>query len=348
MMFVFCALFICALLLFPLLVVAYVDVKVQRWPGIFRYIYSHPDPRMWLYGILFFCALVYGLWLRILLRRVKAQEASVILGHYFGTILWLPRIIFVRIGHTKEQARWYALPQSWEIAVHSPDALLELEVARGNGYVKRLRRMDREPLTLDREVFDAKADLPVSEKPKPPEPSREEIRELRRYARKRGMFWGYSPASIGVLVFLLISTGPIYIGITILLDTAISTYSSIKTVGDVLALVGFNIFMGGIGLGSLIWGLWMLPRWRWMRRVSRQPREIVEGVIVSWVKPLGMSSSNEETFLKIRLDDDKDRIFRIPHRFIERVRMVGARVRITYMPEVERVTYVLPLNVDQM
>jgi len=331
--------------IFPIILIFDQHNGFQYWPRIyFFYLFSSFTA---FFFILVCCFLLYAIRAHILARRVEAQGTEVVWGHCYEILLHLTSVVFVCIGPTKEQAKWYALPQSWEIAVHSPDALLELEIMSGNGFVKQLRRMDHDPLTLDREKpeLDAAPDEPSDEQSEPPEPSSEEIRELRRYARKHGMFWGASPASVGAQVGTLILLAAFCLGFTIWFDIALHPY--VKTQSDLFTLIDLSVFVIVIGLGSLIWGLWMLPRWRRMRHASRQPREIAEGVIVSWVKPLSStSSSNEETLLKIRLDDGKERIFRIPHRFIERVRTVGARVRITYIPTIERVTYVLPLDVD--
>jgi hypothetical protein len=328
MMFMAFAIFILILLLRSLLgtslLIAFLHVNLQQLLSVSLYSLSHPDPRGWPYVVPFFCALIYGIWMRILIRRVKAQGTAVISGNCFDILLWLPSVIFVQIGPTKDQARWYALPQSWEIAVQPSGVLLE--ISRGNAYIKRLRREDHDPLTLDHDIIDAKADLPVSEAPKPPKSSKVEIRELRRYARKRGMFWGVSPLSFVGFVIVLIPSVVLYLGIAVWIDIAVLPQAK----ADLTETINLGIFFGILGLVSLAFSLWMLPRWRWMRRASQQPKETVNGVIVSWANMLLTSGNFEETFLKLRVDDGKERIFRIPHRFIERV------------------TYVLPIDVDHM
>lgn len=90
------------------------------------------------------------------------------------------------------------------------------------------------------------------------------------------------------------------------------------------------------------YGARLLRRARRMRRLSEAQPDSVTGEIVGWMPYRDMWSPTDfrqrtETLIKLRAADGSDHIFRVPIRFLHRVRRRGARVRVTYQPVAERV-----------
>lgn len=89
-----------------------------------------------------------------------------------------------------------------------------------------------------------------------------------------------------------------------------------------------------IGCGCIVWGVWSFRLWQRVRRAAQQGTLSVEGDVVSWVP----RNQDRETIVKVCADDGTTTILRVRLVFNHRVRRVGSRVRIDYLPVSEYVT----------
>lgn len=112
------------------------------------------------------------------------------------------------------------------------------------------------------------------------------------------------------------------------------TFPELARQGDIVAAIVFLTTFFAIGCGCFIGGVWCLRHWGRVRRAAQQGALSVEGNVVSWMP----RNQNRETIVKVRADDGETKILRVRHVFEHRVRRVGARVRIDYMPVSEYVT----------
>lgn len=114
----------------------------------------------------------------------------------------------------------------------------------------------------------------------------------------------------------------------------VATYPELARKSDVGAGIVFLATFFAIGCGCIVWGIWSFRLWRRVRRAARQETHSVEGDVVSWMP----RNQDRETIVKVHADDGETKILRVWGSVNHRVRHVGNRVRIDYVPVSEYVT----------
>lgn len=275
---------------------------------------------------------------RMVARRATLDELATAQGRCFNVVLAPPHCLFARIGPTLEAAIWYLLPIEWDALVAPSEDTFEVEYLPGTGWVQRVRRFGASPRELVQpapsEVNDA---VETADEGEGLQPSAEEQRELRRYTRRVWQCWGESAASIGacgwsgVLGGIIFAPGMLVFAYWTVVTSPIPLRQSDAVAGIMLLATFF-----AIGCGCIIWGVWSFRLWGRVRRAAQEGAQAVEGEIVSWLP----YRRGRETIVKVRADDGETKILRVRGSVNHRVRRVGDRVRIEYMPISEYVTTV--------
>jgi hypothetical protein len=295
-------------------------------------------------------------------RRGDRDGESTVYGRCFAVLLDPPSRFFARIGLTRETARWYCLPLDWDAVVEPSEAEFELTVQTGTGWVERLRRLRPASRVLTQPGPElpehTESATPQSEDEEPPghdnsdderedEPegaTAEEKQALRRFARRANLGWRTSPANIATGGWTLVVSGLLF-GPGLLVFVVMWVLVSPRTFSDpdgrVPGITGMAVFFA-IGLGCIIWGLRDLRIWQRVRRSRHELPATANGEVTCWIPYKDTWSPNDwqnhrETLINLRLPDGQSYIFRIPIRYLHRVRKRGTHVRITYLPTTERV-----------
>ncbi|MGZ3636990.1 MAG: hypothetical protein ACXVCX_04015 [Ktedonobacterales bacterium] len=275
----------------------------------------------------------------MLARRAASNVLTTTQGRCFEVLLAPSIYLFARVGPTLESADWYPLPIEWDTVVMPSNDTYEIEYLPTSGWVHRVRRFGASPREL---VQPAPSEVnggahAVVDVEEDTQPTAEEQRELRRYARRVLQFWGESAASIAACGWSFIVLG------VILGPGTLAFYFWVMTVdpprhpyntSDTFAILAFLAVLCIFGCGTSVFGVWTIVLWGRMRRAAQQGSQSVEGDIVSWIP----RNQDRETIVKVRVDDGETKILRVRRSFNHRVRRVGRRVRIDYMPVSEYVT----------
>ena len=272
----------------------------------------------------------------MLARRAASDMLTTTQGRCFDVLLAPPFYLFARIGPTLETADWYPLPIEWDAVVAPSNDTYEVEYLPTSGWVHRVRRFGASPRELVQpppsDVSSEARAADAEEEDK--QPSAEEQRELRRYARRIWGFWGESAASVVAsgwsFIVLGMLAGPGMVAFYLWLR---AVYHPTRP-DDVLAMVVYFAFVCILGCGSSVLGVWSLRLWGRVRRAAQQGPLSVEGDVVSWIS----LRQGRETIVKVRADDGETKILRVRRSFNHQVRHVGSRVCIDYMPVSEYVT----------
>jgi len=340
--------------------------------GIRSVLYS--ETFIWLAGIFIFVLPIVTR--RLLVRRSAASQIGRIYGRCFAVVLEPPDRMFARIGASREMAEWYSIPLEWDRLVAPSEDQLELDVLAATGWVERVRRFGSQagelscpaptedevqsvprsrPATPDefREALEAQEELERElrtelERERRGEASKEERQQMRRYARRASVGAAQTPRMIAagawsfVLLGILLGTiWPVgYIVIVMLFPHSVR-HSIRHSANNDIALAVIAIFTV-VGICLIGYGVKLLRLSRRLRRLSPSPPDSVTGEIVCWMPYWDNFSSGSfqkrgETVIKLRAVDGNERIFRIPIRYLHRVRRRGAWVCVTYQPVAERV-----------
>lgn len=318
---------------------------------------------------LFSCFLLLpGITMRLLAHRGERGGESTVYGCCFAVLLDPPSHFFARIGLTHETARWYSLPLDWDMVFEPSEAEFELTVLSGTGWVERLRRLGPAsrvltqpvPQPLSRAGTSAASQAVDNEsagndnngdgelKDEPEGATAEEKQILRRFARRADLSWRASPAKIASMGWACVVTGlllfpglPAYVALLVLLVYPLN----LRNMNDPASRVAVIVSLAVLFILCMIFiamGLRHLRIWQRVRRVRHELPASVRGEVTCWIPYKDMWSPNDgqnrrETLVSLRLPDRETHIFRIPIRYMHRVRKRGALVRITYLPTTERV-----------
>lgn len=245
---------------------------------------------------------------------------------------------------------------------------LELDVLAATGWVERVRRSGSHAGEVSRPAPTEEELRNVVHPPKPTpaevqeereelrretrgEASEEERKDMRRYARLMSAGAAQTPRMIAVSAWSLVLLGilfasllPVVLAILVVIQMYFP-HSFHHTANDGVAFVSLFIMLALLmiaGLSLMWYGVRLLRRSRRMRRLSEAPPESVTGEIVCWMPYWDIWSSSSfqkrgETLIKSRAADGSEHIFRVPNRYLHRVRRRGAWVRVTYQAGCERV-----------
>ena len=171
---------------------------------------------------------------------------------------------------------------------------------------------------------------------------------MRAFARHAPLGWrastGYLALNgwtgvVGGSFGLLMLVGLIVI---VALTLPSSWASSVRDPSSIGTILGLMAFFSALGLTCFAFGLYCLRGWRRYRPFDNAVPVIAQGEVLAWMeyRDLWWPSDwqqGKETLITLRMPDGREHIFRIPIRFLRRVRRRGAHVRITYRPTTERV-----------
>ncbi len=276
----------------------------------------------------------------LLARRVASDVLRTTQGRCFEVRLAPSIYLFAQIGPTLENARWYPLPIEWDAVVMPSEDTYEVEYLPTAGWVHRVRRFgasSRELVQPAPSEVNNEEQATEEQKKQQKQPSAEEQRELRRYTRRVWQCWGEPAVSIAACGWTGVLSGIIFApGMLVLAYWYVATYPELARKSDAVAGIVFLATFFAIGCGCIIWGVWSFRLWGRVRRAAEEGAQSVEGDVVSWLP----YRQGRETIVKVRADDGTAKILRVRRLFTNRVRRVGGRVRIEYMPISEYVTTV--------
>jgi hypothetical protein len=284
-----------------------------------------------------------------------------------------PRYFVARIGLNAQSARWYSLPLDWDGVVTPSEAQIELDVLPATGWVERLRHAGPPPrdlrqLTLD-VLIEASAVEPdaedatagtddASEEAAALEEvgaTQDERRAMRQFARHTSLGSRISAPSwhvlgwISVILGMLVMLAPFGVVGYLALAFPQELSRSLKGPDTISVIVLLLAIFVSLGLILVATGIFCLWGWRRYGRYDSEPAASVDGAVLAWMPYRDMWSPTDwqqrtETLISLRLPDAQTHVYRIPIRYLHRVRQRGAHVRITYAPTTERVRAVTRLD----
>ena len=282
------------------------------------------------------------LWLA---ARGAERSMSTAYGHCFATLL-SPSAYFARIGLSPTDARWYALPLTWDVTVIPGEAEFELHMNPVTGYVERLRRLEGAPVDLRQDAPLADLRIGVQRvEPSAGAATKEQRRELYRVARRENLRWAINPTDIVVTGWtfiisgLILGFGQLAVAVYLLL-----TYPVHFAPGGKEAGIAYLSFFVMLGVALIAGGIYLLRVWGRVRSLSGTPAETLEGTVVVWTPYKNFFSSGKGFLVNLRPADGSKREFLVPQRYAHRVTHAGNRVAITYLPDTSRVLDVRPLE----
>jgi hypothetical protein len=320
--------------------------------------------------------LIYGLSLLVistlapavaswwLARRGAGSVVTTGYGHCYAIRLDPPGFFFARIGETPRTAKWYSLPLDWDRIVSPSDAQYELAVLAATGWVERVHRLGAssrevsqpvpallEPIQSDEldarstndEDGGAEADALDFEEEGA---TNEERRAMSQFARRANLGWRSSTRDLAHVGWIYVAGGAavVLIGVVgyLALFSPTSPSGEMTQSNVISVLAAYVALIILFAIPCLAFGLRWLRAWRRYRRFNTTSPLTADGEVNAWVPYRDLYSGSgwqdrKETLISLRLPDGHEHVFRIPVRYLHRVRRRGARVRITYRPTTERV-----------
>jgi hypothetical protein len=344
-----------------------------QWPPTVASLRGVATIVVWLLALLVIFILTPATTAWWLARRGADSVVTTAYGQCYDVCLDPPGRFYARLGEMPRTARWYSLPFDWHSVVSPSDAQYELWVLAATGWVERVRRLGA-PF---REVSQPVPILPARNEPSAPDAhptdgtgdniapgaldldeegaTSDERQAMRQFARRANLGWrastGYLALNgwtgvVGGSFGLLMLVGLIVIvALTLPRDWA----NSVRDPSSIGTILGLMAFFGALGLPCFAFGLYCLRAWRRYRPFDNAAPVIAQGEVLAWMeyRDLWWPSDwrqGKETLINLRMPDGHEHVFRIPIRYLHRVRQRGAPVRITYRPTTERVLDVA--NVD--
>ncbi len=171
---------------------------------------------------------------------------------------------------------------------------------------------------------------PIEEQP--PEPMKTK-RELRRYARQQGKWWGVEPKEIRDIGFAVLA-------LSICCIFSAMPFTILLAQSSILVSIVAGGVLGAVGVLSLVISIQMLKRWRVLRQINAQESTEIVGTILNWSSYMSLLSNGFDTIVQLQADDGQEYIFRIQQKYMFIARHIGGRLRIVFNPETRYVSRV--------